>query len=77
MEWSPDQEVHELMFYERLCSEQIMMMTDSVNNLVLDPNTMTLYQAMEHMEKHGASLYPHVLSNETAAAIQDYILECN
>ena len=66
----------ELTYYHRICDVRDVSATDTAE-LVIDYATMTPNDAMRHQLKHGASVYPNLLSEETANEVRNWILEQN
>jgi hypothetical protein len=48
----------------------------SADELVISPEWSTA-TSLDHMQKHGATIWPDILSNATANAVRDFILEEN
>jgi hypothetical protein len=62
-------------YYHRICTEADITAT-SVDQLLL-PDNATRDDAVQHMLNHGATLYPNLLSPETAWALREFIVEEN
>jgi hypothetical protein len=58
-------------YYHRICDSSDVSAT-SVDELVL-PFNATAGDALEHMMTHGATMYPNLLSPETARALREFI----
>jgi hypothetical protein len=75
MKWSRTRQVKELTYYHRQCRDEDVT-TNATEDLVISPE-MSSQECMDHMLTHGVSIYPNLLSPETAAAARAYILERN
>jgi hypothetical protein len=62
-------------YYHRICTEADITAT-SVDQLLL-PDNATRDDAVKHMLHHGATLYPNLLTPETAWALREFIVEEN
>jgi hypothetical protein len=62
-------------YYHRECTDEDITTTD-VNDLIIQP-TWTTKQCTDHMLLHGASLYPNLLTTETASTLREFIDEQN
>ena len=63
-------------YYHRKCDVGDISAT-SIEELLLDNTTHTSNDAKIHMLTHGASMYPNLISNETASELRDYIITQN
>lgn len=61
----------ELTYYHRICDGSDVTAT-SVNDLIIPPNATT-DEATRHMLKHGVSVYPNLLTPETASELREFI----
>lgn len=75
MKWGKKRQKEELTYYSRDCSRDDIT-TNSTKDLLLAKDTKPI-ACMEHMLHHGVSIYSDILSNETAKAARNYILERN
>eukprot|EP00980_Cylindrotheca_fusiformis_P007572 scaffold1580_cov116-Cylindrotheca_fusiformis.AAC.7 len=72
MKWiDAGRDFDELTYYHRVCDGSDVTAT-SVNELLISPNATTEETTM-HMLKHGASMYPNLLTPETASALREFI----
>lgn len=72
MRWlSEGRDFDELTYYHRNCDASDIS-ASSIQDLVISTN-MTTQEATQHMLRHGASMYPNLLTAETAAALREYI----
>eukprot|EP00550_Attheya_septentrionalis_P007127 CAMPEP_0198284494 /NCGR_PEP_ID=MMETSP1449-20131203/3960_1 /TAXON_ID=420275 /ORGANISM="Attheya septentrionalis, Strain CCMP2084" /LENGTH=899 /DNA_ID=CAMNT_0043981587 /DNA_START=100 /DNA_END=2799 /DNA_ORIENTATION=+ len=69
MEWNGVRRDLEMTYYNRPCTAEDIT-TQSVSDLVIHNDTDTT----RHMLVHGMSLYPEVLSQDTATRLRDYVL---
>eukprot|EP00978_Attheya_sp_CCMP212_P006256 scaffold14183_cov67-Attheya_sp.AAC.2 len=69
MEWNGVRRDLEMTYYNRPCTAEDIT-TQSVSDLVIRNDTDTT----RHMLVHGMSLYPEVLSQDTATRLRDYVL---
>lgn len=75
MRWGKKRQIKELTYYNRACEREDIT-TNNVDDLMITED-MDAESCMNHMLKHGASLYPDLISNETAKAAREHILERN
>ena len=66
-----DRDYVDVTYYHRICDSSDVSAT-SVDELVLPVNA-TADDALEHIMTHGATLYPDLLSPETARALREFI----
>jgi len=59
-------------YYRRACTHRDISTNNTLDLVVTDTQ-----DAVEKTLTHGASIYPHLLSNETARELREYILEQN
>lgn len=72
MQWKSDaRDFDELTYYHRKCDASDISAT-SIKDLLISPN-MTTKDATHHMLTHGASMYPNLLTPETAAELRAFI----
>ena len=72
MRFLPDnRQLTDTTYYHRVCDESDITATSTLD-LLLDENA-TKEEAANHMLKHGASMYPNLLSKETADALREFI----
>mmetsp|Transcript_8393 Transcript_8393/g.20908 ORF Transcript_8393/g.20908 Transcript_8393/m.20908 type:complete len:877 (-) Transcript_8393:455-3085(-) len=62
-------------YFHRVCTEQDITTTD-VKDLII-PKSFSTQQCADHMLLHGASLYPNLLTQETASTLRQFIDEQN
>ena len=62
-------------YYHRLCTKEDLSTTDSYD-LVMDDN-MSSDDAVANILKHGATVFPDLLSPETIQEVRNYIVEGN
>lgn len=70
-EWEDDRDLQEMTYYYRECDETDMSTTNAAD-LILPENT-TPEEAYQHNLRHGFSLFPRVLSEETATGLRNHI----
>jgi hypothetical protein len=58
-------------YYHRRCDEDDIT-TTNVEDLIIPPD-YTAQQCVDHMLLHGASLYPNLVSDQTAAELREFI----
>jgi hypothetical protein len=75
MRWTPERAEAETTYYHRVCTKEDMTATDA-SELFMQPE-MTVDDRVHHMMTHGVSVYPNLLSPETAATVRDYIIQQN
>mmetsp|Transcript_14526 Transcript_14526/g.21419 ORF Transcript_14526/g.21419 Transcript_14526/m.21419 type:complete len:937 (-) Transcript_14526:197-3007(-) len=75
MRWNNKRKSKELTYYNRACEREDIT-TDDADDLMITED-MDAESCMKHMLKHGVSLYPNLISNETAKAAREFILERN
>jgi len=75
MQWNKKRQVKELTYYNRVCTGEDIT-TNNTTDLMINED-MNANDCMEHILKHGVSLYSGLISNETAKAARDYVLERN
>jgi hypothetical protein len=66
-----DRDLVDMTYYHRICDSSDISAT-SVDELVLPVNA-TADDALEHIMTHGATLYPNLLSPDTARALREFI----
>jgi hypothetical protein len=71
MLWTEERQQQEITYYNRYCYADDIT-ASSVDELIIQPNT-TAEDCMNHMLKHGVSVYPQVLREETADRLRQYI----
>jgi hypothetical protein len=76
MNWSgQERDYLEVTYYHRYCSAQDFT-AKTVPELIITEN-YTVKDAVNHMLTHGVSVYPNLLTNETARVLRDWIVEEN
>ena len=75
MKWTDERRTSDMTYYNRLCTAQDIS-TFSTDDLIVSNNASPEH-CMHHMAKHGVSLYPHVLAEDTADELRDFIVERN
>jgi hypothetical protein len=75
MRWTEDRKTNEMTYYDRSCTVKDMS-TNSTDDLLISSHT-TPTQCMHHMAKHGVSLYPNILQEETADELREWIVQHN
>jgi hypothetical protein len=65
----------ELTYYYRECNIEDLT-TTTRDDLIVDPG-MPVNAGAITLTKHGVAMFPHVLSNETASTLRDFILQQN
>ena len=73
---SPERRKDELTYYHRVCTKDDVS-THNANDLIVDYTSMSIDDAVQHQKKHGVSLYPNLLSESTATAVRNFILQQN
>lgn len=72
MKWeSAGRDYDELTYYHRECDASDIS-AKSLDDLLIGPNTTTK-EATQHMFRHGVSMYPNLLTPETAASLRQFI----
>jgi hypothetical protein len=74
--FTPERRARELTYYHRRCTVDDLT-TRRVEDLVIDYAAMTPDDAYRHQLKHGASIFPNLLSEETAHNVREFILRQN
>jgi len=75
-EFTWERRENEVTYYHRVCTSADLTATDT-SELVVDYTRMTTDDAVVHMNRHGAQVYPNILSVETANEVRDFILRQN
>lgn len=75
MRWTNGRKTAEMTYYDRSCTSEDIS-TNDTNDLIITTNH-TPAQCMHHMAKHGVSLYPSILREETADELREWILQRN
>ena len=75
MQWNDDRRSKEMTYYSRICDENDMTTFES-DDLIIGKNFST-NDCVHHMMTHGMSLYPDILTSDTATNLRDYILRRN
>lgn len=74
-EWNDQRRDVEVTFYHYQCTDDDIS-ADSADELVITQD-MSTQQAIDHMQIHGATMVPNILSNTTADALRAFIVEEN
>jgi hypothetical protein len=73
--WTDGRAEEEITYYARACTMEDISTFDP-QELVL-PGNITAKEAYAHQLKHGFSVFPNVLSRETAAELRKYVISRN
>ena len=76
MVFDPDRRTKEYTYYHRQCTWEDVT-TDDEDDLIVQYDDMTTQDAVDLMMYHGASIYPNVLSPETANEVRDFVIKQN
>ena len=71
-EWGDERDLEEMTYYFRECDETDMSTTNAADLFL--PENATPEEAYQHSLEHGFTLFPRVLSEETAAGLRAHIL---
>jgi hypothetical protein len=74
--FTPERRSQELTYFHRRCTADDLT-TRRAEDLVIDYETMSVDDAVRHQMKHGASIFPDLLSAETADKVRNFILKQN
>ena len=81
LEWTPERAATELTYYHRVCDEKDQSAHDTSDLIVKEQqendNKSSNSNAVDLMMRHGAAVFPHLLSEETATALRNFILQQN
>ena len=72
----PDRHNAEYTSYMRTCSADDVT-TTNMDDLIIDEATQSPQEAADLVNRHGVSVFPHILKPETANAMRDYVLKRN
>lgn len=75
MEWTEERKVAEITYYDRRCDPSDVS-TRNVADLLIQSN-YTKDDCVHHMMVHGASVYPDLLSADTATKLRQFVLRRN
>lgn len=75
VEWTEERASQESTYYNRHCSE-LDLSTTNVEDLFLS-DTATPQDAYDHQLRHGFTVFPNVLSEETATVLRNHIVSKN
>ena len=75
MEWTEERKVAEITYYDRRCDPSDVS-TRNVADLLIQSN-YTKDDCVHHMMVHGASVYPDLLSADTATNLRQFVLRRN
>jgi hypothetical protein len=70
--WTDDRAEEEITYYERECTTAIDMSAADPNDLFL-PRNVTPLEAYRHQLRHGFSVFPSALSQNTATELRTYV----
>ena len=73
--WDDDRRLSEITYYSRECEYEDLTARDTPD-LIIDPSAGT-QAAVEKMMIHGVSVYPNLLTPETAKELRDFMVEEN
>ena len=73
--WTLDRATKEMTYYNRICSELDLSTTRKEDLFLSD--AATPQDAYQHQLRHGFTVFPSVLSEETATNLRDYIVSKN
>lgn len=74
--WDDDRREVESTNYMRTCDINDIS-TLNPDEFIVDPDSTTPEEAVEMANKHGMTIYPNLLTPETAAAMREYVLKKN
>ena len=72
-----DRKPRELTYYHRTCTADDMSATDTPDLILRPEYNMSTDDAMQHMIEHGVSIYPNLLTEETAQEVREFVLRQN
>ena len=75
MEWTKQRKVAEITYYDRRCDPSDIS-TGDVADLLIQSN-YTKDDCVHHMMVHGASMYPDLLTADTAIKLRQFVLRRN
>lgn len=76
LKWTDERRSVEYTNYMRVCDKSDIS-TLNPDDFIIDPNSTTAEEAMEITNKHGMSIFPNLLTPETAATMREYVLRRN
>ncbi len=76
VQWNKQRMDTEYTNYKRLCDVNDIS-TTNVDDIIIDPETMTAEDAMEVTNKHGMSIFPNVVTKEAAEEMRKWVLHRN
>lgn len=76
VQWNRQRMDTEYTNYKRLCDVHDIS-TTNVDDIIIDPETMTAEDAMEVTNKHGMSIFPNVVTKEAAEEMRNWVLHRN
>lgn len=74
--WDDQRKIDEYTNYMRQCDASDVS-TLNPDDFIVDPNSTSPQEAVEMTNKHGMTIFPNVVSPETAAAMRDFVLKKN
>ena len=75
-----DRQYSETTYYHRYCTKKDFdIVKNGVSDLIISPtnNITTAKDCAKHIMTYGASMYPNLITNETAAVLREWIIEQN
>jgi hypothetical protein len=76
VEWTDERRSEEFTNYMRKCDGSDVS-TLNVDDFIVDPKSTTPEDAVEMTNRHGMSIFPNLLTPETASAMREYVLRKN
>ena len=76
VQWTKQRMDTEYTNYRRECDESDIS-TTNVDDIIIDPKTMTAGEAMHITNKHGMSVFPNVVTDEAAEEMRKWVLHRN
>ena len=76
VQWTRARMETEYTGYRRECDASDIS-TTNVDDLIIDPETMTPKDALDVTNKHGMSIFPNILTPETAEEMRKWVLHRN
>jgi hypothetical protein len=76
VQWNKTRMANEYTSYRRECDASDIS-TTNIDDVIIDPETTTPEEALDITNKHGMSIYPNILSAESAAEMRKWVLHRN
>jgi len=76
LRWTPQRAANEVTYFHRVCHQNDQTAHDTAD-LVIDPTNTTVEERVDHMLKHGVSVYPDLLQPTTVTRLRDFVLNQN